>query len=657
MVETTTAATRFPNYLEMRQTLPLWVWHAVRAVVVAGALGLIATLFIAPRTGLIAWWLFVLPVIPMLLMLAPGIWRNVCPMATVNQYPRLFGFTRGRTVPAWLTRRTILIQAGLYFLLISTRAPLFDHDGRAVGVLMALALALACLGGVVFKGKSGWCGTFCPLMPIQRLYGQTPAVVVPNSHCATCVGCTPNCLDFNPRLAVVADVHEADQFRLSQLELFAGTFPGFVVAFFTVPNSIVGASADIGIGVMRFYVLTIVYMLVSLGGFFLLKAFTPLTPLVLMAAFGALGLNLHNILRFPTAFHVAKPAWVLAIEYVVVAALTVQFVVRTHRNERTVTRVFGEPSAASAIRPGAGADRLRRGEDEGHEVAFEPDGPRIVADDGTSLLELAERAALPIESGCRMGVCGADPIAVLAGMDHLSPAGMAERSTLGRLGLGEGCRMACMARVTGPVRVTLDVTATEPGAPTSIDFDFDRAVEHVVIIGAGVAGCTAADHVRRRHPTCTIDVVSDELHAPYNRMAISRLVYGRGAMSGLRLVPEELVRAYRRHLLAEHPGTRDRPRPACRGAWNRRTASLRPAHPRDRRHRLAPAARRPRPPRRVRPPQRGERDRHPQLRAAAPGTPRRRRRWRPARPGGRSRPSSLRAPSDGDPALAAAPTA
>ena len=37
-----------------------------------------------------------------------------------------------------------------------------------------------------------------------------------------------------------------------------------------------------------------------------------------------------------------------------------------------------------------------------------------------SLLEIAERAGKDIEAGCRMGVCGADPIAVLDGAACLS---------------------------------------------------------------------------------------------------------------------------------------------------------------------------------------------------------------------------------------------
>ena len=43
-------------------------------------------------------------------------------------------------------------------------------------------------GGVIFKGRNGWCGTFCPLGPIQRTYGQAPVNKVSQTCCTSCVG-------------------------------------------------------------------------------------------------------------------------------------------------------------------------------------------------------------------------------------------------------------------------------------------------------------------------------------------------------------------------------------------------------------------------------------------------------------------------------------
>ena len=65
---------------------------------------------------------------------------------------------------------------------------------------------------MVLKGKSGWCSTICPLLPVQRIYGQTPFALVANSHCQPCVGCVKNCYDFNPRAAYLADLNDADRY-------------------------------------------------------------------------------------------------------------------------------------------------------------------------------------------------------------------------------------------------------------------------------------------------------------------------------------------------------------------------------------------------------------------------------------------------------------
>jgi NAD(P)H-nitrite reductase large subunit len=99
--------------------------------------------------------------------------------------------------------------------------------------------------------------------------------------------------------------------------------------------------------------------------------------------------------------------------------------------------------------------------------------------------------------------------------------------------------MACCTRVTGPVEVSLTPDkAAAPAISRVAGFNYDRSVKRVVVIGNGIAGITAADHLRRRHPETSIDVIADEPHHLYNRMGISRLVYGRSAMQGLYLNPD-----------------------------------------------------------------------------------------------------------------------
>ena len=246
----------------------------------------------------------------------------------------------------------------------------------------------------------------------------------------------------------------------------------------------------------------------------------------------------------------------------VAIVLAAGWLVRTYAKERAFAAQAGAavpaPSAAPVIdlaasRSMASHRALTTGAPE---VAFEPEGKRVVAKPGMTLLEAAEAGGLPIESGCRMGVCGADPVCVSEGMEHLSPISDDERSTLDRLGLADTTRMACCARVSGPV--TMKLTPEKPSKPTLsriAQFTYDRSVERVVVLGNGIAGVTAADHVRRRHPLAEIDLVADEPHHLYNRMGIARLIYGRSAMQGLYLNPDAW---YEEHAVTPWLNTRAR---------------------------------------------------------------------------------------------------
>ncbi|MGI8550751.1 MAG: FAD-dependent oxidoreductase, partial [Dehalococcoidia bacterium] len=173
------------------------------------------------------------------------------------------------------------------------------------------------------------------------------------------------------------------------------------------------------------------------------------------------------------------------------------------------------------------------------EVIFMPGERRVVVEAGRSLLEVAESNNLRIEAGCRLGVCGADPVAVLTGMENLAQISEDEQNTLERLGLAQNTRMACSARVHGPC--TISLTPERPKELTEsqiFNLKVDTAIANVVIIGNGIAGVTAADHVRRRHPRCEIHLIAMEKYHLYNRIAIERLIYGRSAMQGLYLQPD-----------------------------------------------------------------------------------------------------------------------
>ena len=505
----------FPNFTQIRDPVPQRVWRAARIASVLATLGVCALLVAEPDTGLDLWWELLVPLLPLVWFVAPGLWRNVCPLAATNQIPRVLGFTRGRTAPQWFRTYAPLAGIAIFLAAVFARPTVFEDGGTATAALIGGALIAAFAGGYVLKGKSGWCSSLCPMLPVQRMYGQTPFANVPNSHCRPCLGCTKNCFDFNPTVAFLADVHDGNRQWSTTRKLFTAAFPGLVIAFFT----------DQPVAVMALAVGA------SAGSFLALEALVPATTPKLAAVYGAAALNLFYWWAAP------GPDWVAWPLRAAVLALTVVWLRRTFAKERVFLERQGLPTPPRAARLGLGARAAMRAAKEA-EVRFEEDGPRMAARPGTPLLELAELAEQPIEAGCRMGVCGADPVCVLAGMENLSPIGSDEQATLERLGLDPAHnRMACCARVQGPVTVSM-TPRRDSNVVVAIDFPFDPAVERVVVIGNGIAGVTAADHVRRRHPDCAIDVVAAEPHPLYNRMGISRLIYGRSAMVGLHLLPD-----------------------------------------------------------------------------------------------------------------------
>lgn len=532
---------RFPNYLQIRETskLPLEVWHGLRALSVLAVLSIATLLFVDPQRGLFLFWTLLVPVLPLVFFVAPGFWRNICPLAAANQLPRLFGFSRALTLPEWLRRYGYVIAIAALFLAVTARKLLFNQSGEATGLLILAAVLLAFCGGLVFKGKSGWCSVVCPVLPVERVYNETPFVLVANSHCNPCLGCTKNCYDFNPRAANLADAYDDDARWAGFRRFFAAAFPGFVLAYFLVPS-------PPAIGVAEMYASFAFYLVASAGSFMALTTFVPLPAGRMPAVFGVVALNTFYWFVFPVWFGAVTtllgtglPASLVWVARATLLALSLVWLTRTVIKERDY---LAERQTAPGLRLPAGAvAAMRKAGEAATEVVFQPQDLRTATEPGRTLLDIAESHKLPLEAGCRMGMCGADPVTILDGAEHLSPRGADEQATLERLGLAANpaARLACMCRIQGPVSVSLGrSTAGGQTATKPTTFTPDPEVKRVVIVGNGIAGVTAADHARRLHGDCEIHLIGSERHALYNRMAITRLIYGRSAMGGLYLNPD-----------------------------------------------------------------------------------------------------------------------
>jgi nitrite reductase (NADH) large subunit len=535
-----TAATNpFPNYTELRRRLPIGAWHAVRVVSVVVFLGLCAGLWVRPAGGLFFFWRVLVPLLPLTFLLAPGLWRNVCPLAAANQAPRLWRITRAKPQAEFLKRRGFAVAICFFAVIVMTRRPLLDKSGPALSILLSGLIVAAFATGATWRGKSGWCTSICPLLPIQRLYGQTPFATIPNSHCQPCVGCTKNCHDFNPRAAYQADMHDPDPDWSAPRKLFAGAFPGIVYGFFTVhaAASTVHVYAHILLGAA-----------VGAGGLYALRALLPLTDSQAAVLGGVAAANVFYWYQGPAmaktwgqVFGVSM-GWLSPTVRVGVAVVTAAWFARTLRAERQYKVQAIASAQPVKLSPTRVAKLSAASTGDEPEVTILPDDRVVVAGLGATLLEVCEADGQAIEAGCRMGMCGSDPVVVLEGMVNLSPVGDDEAATLRRLGCGPDVRMACSARVAGSVCISLDLAAAAAAGPAASPayaaVPADPSIRTVVVLGNGIAGVTAAESIRRAHPDCDIHLVGKEAHNLYNRMGISRIVYGRSAMQGLSLLPE-----------------------------------------------------------------------------------------------------------------------
>ncbi len=374
------------------------------------------------------------------------------------------------------------------------------------------------------------------------MYGNAPVVVVKNGYCPTCVGCQKNCYDFNPKAAIHGDLADPDPWYAGHKRFFIGAMPGFAAGFYLVENPRI-------VGLFAYYVELFGAMAISLGCYMALTGLIRISAYKASAVFAMGALLIYYwfsapilIGTFSTLSGAAIPSWGAYVILAIVTALAGAVLYNGLRSEQEYAKLratAAQPKVgvkAATIRAAAGDGAM------GDLVVERSSGRSFAADPSRSLLEGIESAGLKMDFGCRMGICGADPVAIVEGIDKLGEPSKDEAATLRRLGLEGRARMACVCKAPkGGVTIDLGVDPRSlpppvPAAPVE-DLAEKAGIARVVIIGNGAAGANAADEIRRASPSCKIDLVAKEDRQFYNRMAIGRLLYGRTAMQGLYLLP------------------------------------------------------------------------------------------------------------------------
>ncbi len=230
--------------------LPLVVTHpAWRTAQVVGLLLTVALLLafvVAPDPSLHLLWNMVIPLLPAVFLVNPMLWRNVCPLATLNDLGgrRLAAPTLGtaQLPAAWAIGIVLLL------LMVPARRFLFNAHGVPMAVTVAAVAVLALASGFVVSRRAGFCNSICPVLPVEKLYGQAPLVELGSARCADCNRCAPlGCPDIAGRKSAVQSVAGVGGARwlLSPFGLFAAAFPGFVIGYFTTVDGPVASALSV----------------------------------------------------------------------------------------------------------------------------------------------------------------------------------------------------------------------------------------------------------------------------------------------------------------------------------------------------------------------------------------------------------------------------
>ena len=237
-----------------RPSEPSQRWVIAKWLVLAGYLGLVAALFVEPDRSTMIFWNGLVPLLPAMFLVNVELWRNVCPLATLNAIRR----DTNESLPMSKKAVRVTAAAGIaaFLTCLPVRQVILNVDGAAIAWFLAAVGILALLSGLRYQRKAGFCNSVCPILPIERLYGTRPMVAVENARCTPCRACTRSgCIDLGTERSVLQILGDAAQTRAWVTKPFGAfplAFPGIIAAFYLMPaesgGDVLRASLAVGLG-------------------------------------------------------------------------------------------------------------------------------------------------------------------------------------------------------------------------------------------------------------------------------------------------------------------------------------------------------------------------------------------------------------------------
>lgn len=271
------------------------LWRIAQTLIWLVGVSIVFCLIFFPDIGIHAFWNVLIPIAPALLVLATGLWRNICPMASTALLPRHLGLSKRKKISFSQSGKLNLVGIIALFLIVPLRHAIFDTNGMATAILILSLGLVAVISGALFEWKSAWCSGLCPVHPVEKLYGSNNRLKLPNAHCDNCHRCVVPCPDTTPAIQPMSS-QKTPYHKLAGI-LTVGGFPGFVWAWFQIPDF----KGPIGIEeLMLSYQLPIISMLTSCTIFLILRFF--IDEKLLINVFAASAISCYYWFRIPALF-------------------------------------------------------------------------------------------------------------------------------------------------------------------------------------------------------------------------------------------------------------------------------------------------------------------------------------------------------------------
>lgn len=271
------------------------IWRIAQVLVWLVGVFILFNLIFYPTLGIHLFWNVLIPVAPALVVVAVGVWRNVCPLASTALFPRHIGFSKRKKLTIEQTGKLNMIAVIVLFIIVPLRHAVFNTSGLATALLILALALIAIIAGFFFEWKSAWCSGLCPVHPVEKLYGLNNRMSLPNAHCDKCYRCVTPCPDTTPGIHPLS-VKKTNYHKLAGF-LMVGAFPGFIWGWFQVPDypGITGVEQ-----LIILYKLPMLGILVSGILFLILKRF--FQENILIAVFSAAAVSCYYWYRIPALF-------------------------------------------------------------------------------------------------------------------------------------------------------------------------------------------------------------------------------------------------------------------------------------------------------------------------------------------------------------------